>query len=61
VTRYEEGQVYAAGVYLKNSGLPEWIANDPSASVENTDIVVWHVFGLTHIVRAEDAPVMPTE
>lgn len=23
--------------------------------------VVWHVFGVTHIVRLEDAPVMPCE
>jgi len=31
---------------------PEWIANDPSAWVENIDIDIW---------KMEDAPIMPTE
>ena len=29
--------------------------------IEGTDIVVWHSFGLTHLVRPEDWPVMPVE
>ena len=29
--------------------------------LENTDIVVWHSFGLTHVPRPEDWPVMPVE
>ena len=28
--------------------------------VENEDVVVWNVFGLTHNPRVEDWPVMPT-
>jgi primary-amine oxidase len=29
--------------------------------VVDTDIVVWHSFGVTHIPRPEDWPVMPVE
>lgn len=29
--------------------------------VENADLVVWNVFGLTHNPRVEDWPVMPVE
>ena len=28
-------------------------------SIENTDIVAWHVFGLHHLPRPEDFPVQP--
>jgi len=61
VTPYAENQFFAGGFYLNNSGLPEWVGNNPDASVDNTDIVLWHNFGLTHIPRVEDYPVMPVE
>lgn len=32
-----------------------------SDDVENADVVVWNVFGLTHNPRVEDWPVMPVE
>jgi primary-amine oxidase len=38
-------------------GLVEFIAKD--RPIENTDIVLWHVFGLHHPVRIEDFPVQP--
>jgi primary-amine oxidase len=41
-------------------GIPEWIA-DGEASIENTDIVLWHTFGITHFPSPEDFPVMPAE
>ena len=25
------------------------------------DVVLWHVFGVNHAVRMEDAPIMPSE
>jgi len=43
----------------KDQGLPTWTS--ANRSIADTDIVVWHVFGLTHAVRPEDFPVMPTE
>ena len=30
-------------------------------SLAGEDVVLWHVFGVTHLVRAEDYPVMPCE
>ncbi|MGH2812503.1 MAG: primary-amine oxidase [Actinomycetota bacterium] len=63
VTPYAPSERRAAGDYpnlaRNGSGLPEWTAAD--RSVENTDLVVWYVVGLTHIARPEDWPVMPVE
>lgn len=41
-------------------GLPEWIG-DGSESIDNTDIVLWHTFGVTHVPAPEDFPIMPAE
>ena len=40
-------------------GLPAWTARD--RPIEDTDVVLWHVFGLHHITRPEDWPVMPSD
>lgn len=52
---------YPAGDYVNGSdgglGLPRWIEAD--RAIENTDVVLWHVFGLHHSVRPEDFPVQP--
>lgn len=42
-------------------GLPQWIAANPSAKIDNEDIVLWHTFGITHFPSPEDYPVMPAE
>lgn len=61
VTPYVAEERYPAGEYVNQSkpglGLPEWTKAD--RPVENTDLVVWHVFGLHHPVRPEDFPVQP--
>jgi primary-amine oxidase len=31
------------------------------ANLENTDVVLWHTFGLTHFPSPEDFPIMPAE
>ena len=41
-------------------GIPEWIS-DGSANIDNTDIVLWHTFGITHFPSPEDFPIMPAE
>ena len=38
---------------------PTWTAQD--RPIVDTDIVLWHTFGVTHIPRPEDWPVMPVE
>lgn len=61
VTPFSARERYPAGDYVNQSegglGLPQWTEAD--REIENTDIVVWHVFGLHHSVRPEDFPVQP--
>ena len=63
VTPTVQSERYAAGDYptQKNAGhgLPRYTADN--RSITETDVTVWHSFGLTHDVRLEDYPVMPTE
>ncbi|ODM87556.1 Copper amine oxidase 1 [Orchesella cincta] len=61
VTPYHDDQMFPGGYYLNNSGLPEWVGRDENANIENTDVVLWHNFGLSHVPRVEDFPVMPEE
>ncbi|KAH8775444.1 copper amine oxidase [Diaporthe sp. PMI_573] len=66
VTKYSDDQLWPAGRHVPQTsgepsrGLPEWIG-DGNESIENTDIVLWHTFGVTHIPAPEDFPVMPAE
>ncbi|HET7899670.1 MAG TPA: primary-amine oxidase [Candidatus Nanopelagicales bacterium] len=63
VTAYDADERYPAGDYPfqhpGGAGLPEWVAAD--RSLEDTDVVLWHVFGVNHVPRIEDWPVMPVE
>jgi primary-amine oxidase len=62
----EDDQLWVAGNHVpQTSGVPtrgitEWIG-DGTQSVANTDIVLWHTFGITHFPAPEDFPVMPAE
>ncbi|KAK9469689.1 copper amine oxidase [Lipomyces arxii] len=66
VTPYVDRQFYPAGKYVPQTsgepsrGLPEWIG-DGTGNIENTDVVLWHTFGLTHFPAPEDFPIMPAE
>lgn len=40
-------------------GLPEWTAAD--RSLEGEQVCLWHSFGVAHVPRVEDFPVMPVE
>lgn len=61
VTAFDPDERFPAGDFMNHSdgtgGLVEFIAKD--RPIENTDIVLWHVFGLHHPVRVEDFPVQP--
>ena len=63
VTAYDPAERYAAGDFVNqhpgNGGLPAFVADD--APLEDTDVVLWHTFGLTHFPRPEDWPIMPTD
>jgi primary-amine oxidase len=63
VTRYDPAERYAAGDFVNQhsggSGLPEYAAAD--RDIDGQDIVVWHTFGLTHVPRPEDWPIMPVD
>ncbi|KAL9620082.1 MAG: hypothetical protein Q9160_005372 [Pyrenula sp. 1 TL-2023] len=67
VTKYEDAQLHPAGRHVPQTsgspsqGLPEWIDANPSTNIADTDIVLWHTFGLTHFPSPEDYPVMPAE
>ena len=60
-----DDQIHPAGRHVPQTsgepsmGLPQWIAANPQENIANTDIVLWHTFGLHHVVRAEDFPVQP--
>jgi len=63
VTPFDPEERRAAGDYPNqhhgHAGLPTWSAED--RPIVDTDIVLWHSFGVTHIPRPEDWPVMPVE
>ena len=61
VTPYNPAEKYAGGDYPNQSkggdGLVKWTAAD--RPIDNRDIVLWYVMGITHNPRPEDWPVMP--
>jgi primary-amine oxidase len=63
VTRYDPGERHAGGEYPNQHrgglGLPAWTEADRPLAAE--DVVLWHTFGISHIARPEDWPVMPVE
>jgi len=63
VTPYRQDERWPCGEFPTlsdlDSGLPVWTAQN--RSIENTDVVLWYVFGLHHITRPEDWPVMPVD
>jgi len=61
VTAHDPEERYPAGEYMNHSDgagdIVDFVARD--RNIENTDIVLWHVFGLHHLPRTEDFPVQP--
>jgi primary-amine oxidase len=63
VTPYHPDERWPCGEFpnlsLDDTGLPVWTARD--RPIENADVVLWYVFGINHITRPEDWPVMPVD
>ncbi len=64
ITSYRDGELWAGGEFTNQSqvergGVADAVARNDN--VEDSDVVVWSVFGLTHNPRVEDWPVMPME
>lgn len=61
VSAYDPTERFPAGEFVNHSdgsdGIESYVAK--GRSVDNADLVVWHVFGLHHPVRTEDFPVQP--
>jgi len=63
VTPFAPAERYPGGDYPNQSpggdGLEKW--TQARRSIDAEDIVIWHIFGVTHVPRLEDWPVMPVE
>ena len=63
VTPYSEDERWPCGEFpnlsAEDSGLAVWTARD--RPIEDADVVLWYVFGINHVTRPEDWPVMPVD
>ncbi len=63
VTSNSADERWPAGAYPAqsefDSGMTEWIKDD--APLVNTDVVLWYVFGIHHITRVEEWPIMSVD
>ncbi|GME81606.1 unnamed protein product [Ambrosiozyma monospora] len=66
VVPYKEGRLYPSGDHVPQwsgdgvRGMREWIG-DGEDNIENTDILAFHTFGISHFPAPEDFPLMPSE
>ena len=72
VTAYDDAERWPAGDYPTQSGpdssigldehqrgIKHWVLDD--APLVHADVVLWYVFGIHHITRPEDWPIMPAD
>jgi primary-amine oxidase len=65
VTPYAEEEIYPSELHINQNpgedafGLQAWVNRDEN--IVDTDVVCWAGFGVTHISRPEDWPIMPVE
>ncbi|ODQ77346.1 hypothetical protein BABINDRAFT_41805 [Babjeviella inositovora NRRL Y-12698] len=61
--KYADDELYAAGEFTnqsqKDTGVAAFLENQDS--IRNDDVVLFATMALTHVPRAEDFPVMPTD
>lgn len=62
-TPWQQAERYPGGDFpnqaQETDGLSVWTEQD--RSLEDTNVVLWHVFGVTHLPRPEEWPIMPAE
>lgn len=62
-TAYDHSERWPGGrnpnAHQGGAGLPAYTEDD--RGIDGEDLVLWHTFGLTHIPRPEDWPVMPVD
>jgi primary-amine oxidase len=65
VTPFDPDERWPCGEFVVQSredadaGLPGWTAAD--RSIEDTDVVLWYVFGIHHVTRPEEWPIMSVD
>ena len=63
VTPYHEEEKWPCGDLvvqsIEDTGLPKWTA--ANRSIADTDVVLWYVFGINHITRVEEWPIMAND
>jgi primary-amine oxidase len=63
VTPYHPQERWPCGEFPNlsedDTGLPLWTAQN--RSIADADVVLWYVFGIHHITRPEDWPIMPVD
>lgn len=63
VTPHDDAQLFPSGDHVVQSedclGLKQWTKED--RSLVGADPVIWYSFGVTHLPRVEDFPIMPVE
>ncbi len=63
VTPHNLDERWPAGEFVNQGGpgmgLPEWTAEN--RPIENTDVVLWYTFGIHHIPRPEEWPIMAVD
>ncbi|MCU1404813.1 MAG: Tyramine oxidase [Glaciihabitans sp.] len=63
VTPNDENERWPSGEFVNQSsvdhGMPEWVQQQ--RAVRGVDLVLWYVFGIHHITRPEDWPIMPSD
>jgi primary-amine oxidase len=63
VTPNHPDERWPAGEFVNQSSTDTGIAawTQANRSIDNTDVVLWYVFGLHHMTRPEDWPIMPVD
>ena len=63
VTPFHPDERWPCGEFVNQSAYDEGLAvwTQAQRSIRDTDIVLWYVFGIHHVPRVEDWPVMPVD